>query len=66
MQDFRFGCSKYWMHVFYAKFGLHTHVLKKTHFGFNFEINEFAIKLITSRFSLLHHRSKYCGPSTYP
>ena len=30
---------------------------KKIHFGFNFEINEFAIKPITSRFSLLHHRT---------
>ena len=57
MQDFRFGCSKYWMHVCYAKFGLHNKVLKKIHFGFNFEINEFAIKPITSRFSLLHHRT---------
>ena len=40
-----------------AKFGLHNYVLKKIHFRFNCEINEFAIKPIASRFSLLHHRT---------
>ena len=42
------------MHVFYAEFALHNYVLKKIYFQFKFKIDLFAIKPITSNFSLSH------------